>query len=282
MSIHPDTTLGAVHLTVSNLDRAQQFYTERLGFKLHRREGATAHLGAGKQDIVVLWENPAAQATRRTTGLYHFAVLHPSRTELAKTLYHIAVTQTPIQGASDHLVSEAIYLPDSEGNGIEIYRDRPRSDWYDANGNILMGSEALDLDSLLDEAKDGSAWAGLDPDTIMGHMHLHVSYLEEAEDFYHGVLGFDKLMRYGSMASFLSAGAYHHHIGINTWAGVGAPPPPENAIGLRCFEINLVNQDDLNAILKRAESVGTPIEEREEGVFLRDPSRNGIVLKVKN
>jgi catechol 2,3-dioxygenase len=283
MSIHPNTTLGAVHLTVSNLSRSLKFYQERLGFKLHRQSGNMAYLGAGKADLLVLTENPNAVPTHRTAGLYHFAVLHPSRVELAKALYHLAVSQTPLQGASDHLVSEAIYLPDPDGNGIEIYRDRPRSDWYYPTGEMKMGTEPLDLENLITELQgyDGQ-WVGLHPDTVIGHMHLHVSYLEEAEDFYHGVLGFDKIMRYGSMASFLSAGGYHHHIGINTWAGIGAPPQPENAVGLRWFTIHLPHQDELDAIIARVESVGTPVEQHPEGIFLRDPSHNGIVLKINS
>ncbi|MBP7691213.1 MAG: VOC family protein, partial [Anaerolineales bacterium] len=176
--------LGYVHLNVSNLERALKFYEHALGFRLHRRDGgATAYLGAGGPDLVVLTEQPGALRPRRTTGLYHFAILTPSRPALAHSIQHIAETRTPVQGAADHLVSEALYLPDVDGNGIEIYRDRPRAEWRDAAGNFRMDTLPLDLDGLMRELP-AAAWTGLAPAPVLGHMHLHVRDIPEARAFY--------------------------------------------------------------------------------------------------
>ena len=286
-SIHPDTTIGAVHLTVSNLDRSLSFYQQALGFIVHRREGDTAHLGvggpaqqeAGGPDLLVLTQRPDARRARGTTGLYHFAVLVPSRLELAQSLRRIGETRTPVQGFSDHLVSEAIYLSDPDDNGIEIYRDRPRSEWPHLDGQLQMATDPLDVDGVLAElAGHDEPWRGLHPQTVIGHMHLHVADIAKAEAFYCGVLGFDLMLRYGSSASFVSAGGYHHHIGLNTWAGVGAPPPPSDAIGLRYFVVRLPNGVELSRVADRVRQAGSDREETQEGMFVRDPSQNGVLL----
>lgn len=280
--IHPATHIGAVHLTVADLDRSLAFYQRRLGFKLRDRSGATAFLGAGGPDIVVLTEQPGAQRAAGTTGLYHFAVLVPSRLELARVLRNISRTKTPVQGFGDHLVSEAIYLADPDGTGIEIYRDRPPEEWpRDDGGRIRMATDPLDIDSLLAEL-DGqpASWAGLHAQTMTGHIHLHVADLDQAEAFYGDVLGFSRVLRLGGSASFLSAGGYHHHVGINTWAGVGAPPPPAGALGLRWYTIRLPNSDELRKTVERVRDAGIPIEERADGYLIRDPSHNGIVLAL--
>lgn len=281
-SIHPETTLGSVSLTISNLDRSLSFYQNSLGFQLHRREGDTAYLGAGRSDILVLKENPGARHPGRTSGLYHFAVLVPSRLKLAQSLQRLIETRTPVQGFADHLVSEAIYLPDPDDNGIEIYRDRRRESWPTENGQLRMATDPLDIDGLLKELYgQDAAWEGLHPDTVLGHMHLHVADLEAAERFYRDVLGFDLILRYGPSASFLSAGGYHHHIGINTWAGVGVPAPPAGAVGLRWFTILFPNQKVLENAYNRIQQAGKQVEERQNELFLRDPSENGLVLTTR-
>jgi catechol 2,3-dioxygenase len=273
-------SLDSVDLTVSNLDRSIAFYETSLGFKMHRRDGLTAHLGAGGPDLVVLTEVAGARRHPRTTGLYHFAILVPSRVELAQVLKRLTDTQTPVEGFADHLVSEAIYLPDPDGNGIEMYRDRPKSDWYDAQGKFKMGTEPLDLDGILGELQGRSDnWAGLDSSTVLGHMHLHVRNIPEAGKFYNDVLGFD-LMASLRSALFISAGGYHHHLGLNIWNGAGAPPPPPNSVGLRHFTVRLPGAGEADKLLGRLSDANVPVEKTQAGWYFQDPSQNGIVIQA--
>jgi len=281
--IHPDTTIGPVHLVVGDLDRSATFYRDRLGFSVREGAGRTAALGAGAStagpDLLVLHERRDAPRPRGTTGLYHFAVLVPSRRELARSLEHLVHTRTSLTGASDHLVSEALYLNDPDGNGIEIYRDRPRAQWPFQNGEVRMAVDPLDLESLLRESRDGRAHlTGLVDGTTIGHIHLRVSDIGAAERFYADLLGFDIMARYGNSASFLSAGGYHHHIGLNTWTGVGAPPPPEGAIGLDHYVVNLPSLDERDRVASRAREGGVAVEAADDGLLLEDPSRNRILL----
>ena len=282
-SIHPDTTVGPVHLTVADLDRSEQFYRDVLGFKpLDRHDDLLALTADGVTPLVVLHGRPGARPRpRRSTGLYHFAILVPSRFDLARLLRRLAEQRYPLQGASDHLVSEALYLADPDDNGIEIYRDRPRAEWPREQGQVRMATDPLDLDGILAElGGDDRPWTGLDPRTILGHMHLHVADLQAAQAFYHGLLGFDIVLRFGPSALFVSAGGYHHHIGLNTWAGVGAPSPPPDAAGLRHFAIALPNHAELDRVTDRLRQAGVALERSGEGVLLRDPSRNGVLLTV--
>ncbi len=278
-SIDANMTLGYVALTVSHLDRSIEFYRDVLGFKVRHNSDGVAHLGADGSDILVLHENPQARRVRGASGLYHFAVLVPSRVELAKSLKRLAETQWPVQGFADHLVSEAIYLPDPDGNGIEIYRDRPRSEWPRLNGQIRMATDPLDLDGVLAELDDhDEMWTGLHPQTVLGHMHLHVGNLPQANQFYSEVIGLDLITRFGNSALFMSAGGYHHHLGLNTWAGVGAPPQPPDAIGLRYFTMKLPKSSEVGEIVDRVRGDGGSIEETASGVLLRDPFLNGVML----
>ncbi len=279
MGIHAETRLGYVHLTASNLNRSLDFYRQSLGFKVHWQENGSAGLGAGRHDLLKLTENPQAKRVRGVTGLYHFAILVPSRLELARSLRRLAQTQTPLEGMADHGVSEALYLPDPDGNGIEIYRDRPRAEWPIVNGQLQMTVDPLDAAGVLAEPAENTE-AGLAPTTVLGHMHLHVSHLAEAETFYREVIGFEVMQHFGGQAAFLAAGGYHHHLGLNTWAGVGAPPPPENAVGLRYFVINLPEQAELGRLVERARRANWPFEEQSGGIFLRDSSRNGVLVAV--
>lgn len=281
-TIAPATTIGEIEIYVAELQRALHYYQDGLGFKLISQDGGQAVLGAGERRLLTLLEKPGARHVPNTTGLYHFAILLPSRRALAEVLFHLAEGGTEIEGASDHGVSEALYLTDPDGNGIELYRDRRRHDWpVDDLGKVQMGVEALDVDSLVLELKDGVAeWQGLPDKTVIGHVHLHVRDLLEAEKFYTRVLGFQLMLRYASGAIFVSAGGYHHHIGLNTWAGKGAPPPPADATGLRWFEILLPDLPALEAIQARLAEAGIPSEPQDGGLLIHDPSQNGILLKV--
>lgn len=280
-SIHPDTRLGAVHLSVSDLERSLAFYQNALGFKLHRREGAQAFLGAGRADLLTLLEKPGARAVRRTTGLYHFAILTPSRLELAKALRNLAQTRTPVEGFADHLVSEAIYLPDPDGNGIEIYRDRPRTEWPRENGQIKMATDPIDIDGIFAELQgQPDGWDGLHPQTVLGHMHLRVAQIANTEAFYRNVVGFDLVMHFGPSASFVSAGGYHHHLGMNTWQSAGAPPPPPDAVGLRWYDILVPTRAELDRFANRAAVASVPVEEHGDALFVRDPAGNGVQIAV--
>ena len=285
MLLPPDTAIGAVHLTIADLERSVGFYEGHLGFRTHRRNPAMAALGAGAEDLLVLHESASAARATRTTGLYHFAILVPSRLELAYSLRRLAERRTPMQGFSDHGVSEAIYLADPDGNGIEVYRDRPRAEWPIADGRLRMVSEPLDIEDLLGETEktreraDGP-WAGLTSGTRIGHVHLHVSFLEDTTEFYGGVLGFTLTQRYGESALFFAAGDYHHHVGANVWAGVGAPRPPAGAIGLHHFEVRLPDQGAVAEVVSRVRGAGRDVRITDAGAEVADPSGNQIMFSA--
>jgi catechol 2,3-dioxygenase len=295
--IDPRASIGTVHLTVSDLDRSVAFYRDRLGMVPRSGasgevrlkapgDGAAGNAGSetatGPSDLLALWPSPGAPRVRGATGLYHFAILVPSRLDLARTLAHLRDTRTRLTGASDHLVSEALYLDDPEANGIEIYRDRPRAEWPLEEGGVRMAVDPLDLDALLAEADSTNVpWTGLAPGTRMGHIHLRVSDLPEAERFYVGALGFEVMARYGDSALFVSAGRYHHHIGLNTWAGVGAHAPPPGAAGLREYVVRLPVVEERDRVAAQARAAGYPAEATAGGAHsLRDPSSNRIVLSA--
>ena len=234
--------------------------------------------GAGERSaLIVLSASPSARHVTGTTGLYHFAILVPSRLHLARALRRLAITRTRLQGAADHGVSEAIYLADPDGNGIEIYRDRPRAEWPIVNGRLHMGVDPLDLDALAGEATETQP-QDLASGTVLGHVHLHVAEIAAAESFYVGVLGFDAMQRYGPGALFVAAGGYHHHIGLNTWLGVGAPPPPQGAIGLRYFTVKLADRAALEDVGARLRAAAIPVEPAGEAILTKDPSSNGILF----
>jgi catechol 2,3-dioxygenase len=278
--IDPATRIGAVHLTISDLRRSVRFYETHLGFSVHRRDDRTAWLGAGGDDLLMLSQCETAPRVRGTTGLYHFAILVPSRDDLAQALRRLVATGTIMQGAADHGVSEALYLADEDGIGIEIYRDRPRAEWPIVDGHLRMGADPLDLDALLEGAGRATSGDGLPRGTVIGHVHLHVSRLLDAHAFYVDLLGFELMQRYGPSALFVAAGGYHHHIGLNTWAGVGAPPPPPGAIGLKHFEVTLPDDSARDAVITRLREAGVTPEPVDDGLLIRDPAANAILLRA--
>jgi catechol 2,3-dioxygenase len=281
--IHPNTYVGSVHLTVSDLERSLRFYGDVLGFNTRQHQDSTAWLTAdGMLSPLVLTEQPGARPKPpRTTGLYHFAILVPSRVDLARSLRHLVEVRYPLQGVADHLVSEALYLADPDGNGIEIYADRPRNAWPRRGGQLQMATDPLDVDGLLAELeRDNRPWDGLPLQTSIGHVHLHVADLRQAEGFYCDVLGFDLVTYYGSSALFVSAGGYHHHLGLNIWAGVGSPPPPPDSVGLRYYTLCLPGEDELDRTVEHLKASGVELEKKADNVSLHDPSGNGIRLVV--
>lgn len=276
--IDPQTAIGEVHLTISDLDRSLRFYQNQLGFSVHTRTDRIARLGAGGSDLLVLSQCENAPRVRGTTGLYHFAILVPSRADLGRALRRLVDTDTVMQGAADHGVSEALYLADPDGNSIEVYRDRPREQWPYVGGVLRMGADPLDAEAILAE-RAGDDRAGLASGTTIGHVHLHVSRLAEAERFYVDVLGFELMQRYGPSALFVSAGGYHHHFGLNTWAGVGAPPPPPGALGLRHVVVRMTVAGAA-AVVDRLCAAAVPFEATVSGTLVHDPAGNAILLQT--
>jgi catechol 2,3-dioxygenase len=278
----PSISIGEIQLYVSNLERSLHFYQDGLSFRVLNQESGKVSIGVNGRRLLTLIEKPGAVAVRGVTGLYHFAILLPERRSLARLLLHLAENNHELQGAADHGVSEAVYLADPDGNGIELYRDRRKTEWpVDDIGRLQMGTEELDLDDLLMELKDGvDPWNHLPEDTTIGHIHLHVANLKDAEAFYTRTLGLQLMQRYQAGAIFVSGGEYHHHIGLNTWAGVGAPPPPENAIGLRRFELILPDQQTFTEIEARLKGDGVPAEVEENGLLVQDPSKNTILIRA--
>jgi catechol 2,3-dioxygenase len=185
-------------------------------------------------------------------------------------------------GFGDHIVSEAIYLSDPDNNGIEIYRDRPRSEWYDKNGNFLMGTLPVDVQGVLGElVSETDEWKGLAPDTKLGHMHLKSSNVDRDTPFYRDVIGLDEMANLRGSAAFLSAGGYHHHLGMNSWESANAAPPAPDSVGLDHYTIDLPNEQELERVTNRLVQAGANLQDTEQGVLVRDPSQNAVVLRVK-
>ena len=277
--IDPAARMGAVHLTVSDLDRSLGYYQRVIGLQEHGRENGQARLGAGGEDLLVLYEEPGAEPAPRNSGLFHFALLVPSRHDLARWLLHAANEQIPLEGMSDHLVSEAIYLRDPDWHGIEIYRDRPRSEWERDGQFVKMATIPLDVQGVMSALEGGEpAFERMAPGTTMGHVHLQVAEIPETERFYRDVLGFDLQARYGSQASFLSAGGYHHHIGANTWNSRDAGPPPPGSAALRFATVLLPDDNELDRLAGEVTDAEADAEGR--GVIVRDPSQNALLLAV--
>jgi catechol 2,3-dioxygenase len=283
-SIHPATTLGPVSLTVSDLAASRRFYEQAIGLQATEGDDGTVELAAqdGRPLVVLHGDSAAPRLNRRTTGLYHLAILLPSRIDLAFALARLAEARWPLDGASDHLVSEALYLSDPDGNGIEIYRDRPRDEWSYENGALQMSTLPLDLRNVLGELSQATEPQPIVPTgTTIGHVHLQVADIPEAEAFYNGVLGFDVMVRGYPGALFVSAGGYHHHLGLNTWHSAGSGPPAPGSVGLRHYEVQLPDSAELAAVLGRVHAAGIDTADVSGGTLARDPSGNGVLLTAR-
>ncbi len=273
--------IGRVDLTVSDLDRSTRFYLDVIGLELLHRGEAAVLLGVGDRELLRLVELPGARPAPRTTGLYHFALLLPSRRDLALSLAYLHQTNAPISGYADHAVSEAIYLTDPDGHGIEIYRDRPREEWEFINETLRMTVDPLDVRGILAELPPSPSWTGLPPETMMGHIHLQVKDIAHTEQFYTELLGFDLMIRYGPSATFMATDGYHHHIGGNTWAGAGAPPPPPTAARLLSYEILLDTPASRDTIAARLAAAGVEVSHDGNALVTTDPSHITVRLVLR-
>lgn len=280
MNFHtaPHTYTGEVHLNVLDLNRAVQFYKEVIGFKVFEKGKDKVVLTAdGKTPLLIIEqpENVTAKEPNRS-GLFHFALLLPKRADLGTLIKHFVANNIRI-GASDHLVSEALYLSDPDGNGIEIYIDRDPDVWSWDNGKVAMSTDPLDGESIIAESTN-QTWGGLPVGTVMGHVHLHVANLPETEVFYNA-LGFEVVTNY-PQALFMSNGKYHHHIGLNTWNGEGVSRPTAGSVGLQSYTLIYPNETALNETITRVEALDTIVELNGSGFMMEDPSGNRINLRV--
>ena len=284
----PDAHVGRVVLQVSDLDRSLEYYASTLG--LRQADGAAAPAGqtdsrrwttlAPHDDERILLELRERRGVRRVPergrlGLFHFAIVVPDRPTLGRFLRHVLDRHVPF-GAADHMVSEALYLTDPDGLGIEVYRDRPRDEWIVRDGQVMGGSDPLDAEGLLDAAA-GTPWRGMPSGTRMGHVHFHVGDLERARAFYHHGLGLDHVNWRFPGAMFLSAGGYHHHVGVNTWAA-GAPPATEHEARLVEWELVLPSPSDVEAVARNLAASGHSLSVEAAATRVSDPW--GITARV--
>ncbi|CEG24117.1 Catechol-2,3-dioxygenase [Planococcus massiliensis] len=283
MNFHqkPVTYVGEVGLKVMDLEGMVQFYTETIGFELLSKSDAKAALGVQGKTLLNLETFEGVEPkTGRYAGLYHFAILLPSRKELGKILIHLHNNGIRL-GSSDHLVSEALYLSDPEGNGIEIYRDREPEQWDWDGKEVKMAVDPLDAQGVVQAAADsGEAWMGMPADTVMGHIHLHISNMAETQKFYVDGLGFEVLTSMGAQAMFLGDQKYHHHIGVNVWNGVGIPALPEKTAGLHYYTLVMADEAKQAEVAERLHQLGAKVEDRGDYMETQDPAGNWIRLVV--
>lgn len=277
----PITYVGEVGLKVLDLKGMVEFYRDVIGFEVLEKSADSAVLGAGGKSLLRLEGVDGLQEKdQRYAGLYHFAILLPSREDLGRILIHLHNKGARL-GSSDHLVSEALYLSDPEGNGIEIYRDREPEEW-DWNGSeVAMAVDPIDAAGLVQAAESaGTAWQGMPAETVMGHIHLHVADLAKAKDFYVKALDFEVVSSLGGQALFLADHKYHHHIGLNVWNGTGIPALPREKAGLGYFTLVLADEEKRQRIAERLRALGATVQARGGYIETADPSGNIIRLTV--
>ena len=267
--------IGSVGLAARDLDKLANFYQGLLGLTVQERTDKIAKLGVGGVTLLEIEHRPdALPDDPATAGLYHTAFLMPTRADHARWITHIAKNRVPITGASDHGVSEAFYLDDPEGNGIEVYNDRPRERWHWEDKLqeklIVMQTNHLDIEAILDEIDQRTATYTAAPDGLrVGHIHLRVGNIGEAEAFYRGMIGLDLTWRRGG-ATFMSSGGYHHHVGANVWHSNGAGPRDQNRAGLAWFTIE-AEAAAADALRERLKAANTPVEAANGHVETVDP-----------
>lgn len=281
MNFHqkPVTYTDEVGLKVLDLEGMKKFYQETLGFQVISEEGNEVRLGTDGKSLIRLTATEGLKPKQgRYSGLYHLAILLPNRKELGKILLHLHHQGIRV-GSSDHLVSEALYLSDPEGNGIEIYRDRDPEEWSWSNGQVAMAVDPIDAEGILREAGlANESWSGMPSGTLMGHVHLHVSNLPEAQKFYTEGLGLEVVTAMGGQALFLSDQKYHHHIGLNIWNGIGIPALPENEAGLDFYTLVFADEAKRSETADRLRALGAEIAEADSHWETRDPS--GITIRL--
>jgi catechol 2,3-dioxygenase len=291
-SIDPATGVGTVHLGVTDGAQALAFYRDVVGLSLLSDSGEEIRMGSGGRELVVLHPGADRPVVQHRTGLYHLALVLPSRRELARVIARLMARRYP-NSPTDHVMTKSDYLWDLDGNGIEIYAESPEDGVFgfadgqfmarDASGRLRSGRDPIDLEALFGELEAGDRFTDpLPEETRMGHVHLHVRNVDEAVAFYHGLIGFDVMGvadRWG--AAFVSAGGYHHHLGLNTWAGEGAPPAPPTAAGLRHYTIELPDETALGTVVGRLTGAGVAVSGEGRDQVLSDPSGNRVHLAVR-
>jgi catechol 2,3-dioxygenase len=280
MSLPAGTRVGTVRLQVADLDRSLSYYERVIGLRALDRSDGGARLGAEPgRPLVELEVRPGARPVPRRgrLGLYHFAILLPERGALGRFLQHLDESDVPA-GMSDHLVSEAIYLSDPDGLGIEVYADRPRNTWEYEGGQLVMATNPLDVSDLL-AAAGGHRWTGVPAGTVIGHVHLYVEDLERAAAFYERGLGLERTIWSYPGALFMSAGGYHHHLGINTWAA-GAPPATETDARLLDWELLVPDPREGDQAIERVAAAGAPVQREPGGGVARDPWGTAVRLRA--
>ena len=292
-SLDADTGVGAVHLDVTDAEQARHFYTDVVGLTILRDEGSVIRLGAGDRELVVLHPGASGPVVEGRTGLYHLAIVVPSRKELARVIARLFALRYP-NSPTDHVMTKADYLWDPDGNGIEIYAETPEDGTWvfseqdfgaiDSQGRTRSGRDPIDIDELFKELTQEDVLSEPMPEgTKMGHVHLHVAQIDEALSFYRDLIGFDLMGRSDKFGmAFVSAGGYHHHLGMNTWAGAGAPPRPAGTSGLRRFTIEVPTTTTQDQVADRLDSAGVPIDGADQGFTAQDPSGNLLQVKVRS
>jgi catechol 2,3-dioxygenase len=280
VALDPRTHVESVALRVADADRVARPYEQAAGLRrLAAAPGQIVLSADGERPLLYLNEAPNAPAPPfGSTGLFHTAILFPERAELADALRRFAAAGYRLSGAADHGVSEALYWDDPEGNGVELYWDRPREAWpWTEDGGVAMFTAPLDLQDLLAASRDDGT---TEPAVDIGHVHLKVGDIPRAEHFWRDALGMNLMARYGDQASFLAAGDYHHHVGVNTWTSRGGPPAPDGALGLERVTLALPDQATLDATVERLRGSGAEVHEAPGGAHVRDPDGTLVELRA--
>ncbi|MBS7344066.1 MAG: VOC family protein [Caryophanon sp.] len=276
----PNNFVQHVAIKVSDLQRSLHYYTNTIGLFIIEQDDKTASLGAKHSTTPLLTLTQIDGATARphgTTGLYHFALLLPARKHLANIIRFFSEQNVRL-GASDHDVSEALYLNDPDGNGIEIYVDRPEEQWTWQNRYVHMTTDPLNVQSIM--AEEEGVWTGMPEGTVMGHVHLNVASIAESEAFYTKGLAFDVVTHYGPSALFISTGGYHHHVGLNTWSSEGGTPAPASSVGLANVSFQLDGSEQQQQLIERLTAFGARVEVVENGFNTTDPAGNTLQFRL--